>query len=502
MMRTLFYIPEMIGNFPILGWGLLFWLWIAWGVAVAWWQVRRQGWSRDLSGTLLLYAVVAILIGAVLPRLCVEIPGVYSAAGRPLRGLPVRGYGVMLLLGIIAALGLAIHRGKKRGLSTEWVSQMSLWSIVLGMIGARLFHVIEYWPVHYEPIFRTAGLGPGLLAVINIAQGGLVVYGSVIGGIVGLAIFARLQKVRLLAVLDLIVPCFLVGLAFGRIGCFLNGCCFGGVCELPWAVEFPAGSFAYISQVEQGQMAIYGIRFREDANHPQRLPVILEIVPHSAAAEAGVQAGRHILALNDVPLVGPGGESPTSRLAGQLLVLSGDPVILEGGRGCVCAWEPGIKVVSAWSGGQGGEHSAAARQAGASTAVAGPVVHLETSEGDRYVWQLNQSELPRRSLAVHPTQLYSSLNAILLCLFILAYEPFAKRDGELLAWFLTLYPITRFLLEVIRADEPGSYWGLTIGQVTSVALLALGLVTWLMRSWPRKSEPSGEAEALSGGKKP
>lgn len=472
MWRTLFYIPERINGVPLLGFGVLFWLWVILAVGLVGWQIRRHGRADDLWTTVILYGIVAALIALVLPRVCVEIPGIFDSQGRPLRGLPIRGYGTMLLLGVASAVSLAIYRAKRRGLSVEWVSNLALWCIIPGMIGARVFHVVEYWPVHYGPLWKTAGPMAGLLAVLNVAQGGLVVYGSVIGGLLGIAFYAWRQRMQILSVLDLLSPCFLVGLAFGRIGCFLNGCCFGGVCELPWAVRFPAGSFAYLSQIEHGQMSIYGIKFREDPAHPQRLPVVLDVAPRSPASESGIKPGEHIAVVNGIPLGATSGEAPASRLAVQLIALSGDPVIVEGGRGCVCSCGSDLRDISFLA------REGRLPYSGHLPTAIPVMIRVETSEGRRYNWQTTQG-LPARTLPVHPSQLYSAFNAAILCLFVLAYEPFRKREGELFAWFLILYPITRFLLEIIRADEPGSYGGLTIAQVVSLGLLVWGIATWV-----------------------
>lgn len=479
MWRTLFYIPERIGPVPLLGPGLLFWLWIVFAALSIAWMVRRQGWTAEVWNSLVVYVAVAAVIGFVLPRLYVVIPGVNDAGGQPLRGLPVRGYGTMLLMAVLSAVGLALLRARRRGFSADWVANLALWCIIPGMVGARLFHVIEYWPVHYGPIWAEQGAAAGLAAVLNVTQGGLVVYGSLLGGIAGIAFYAWRQNVRLLAVLDLLAPCFLLGLAFGRLGCFLNGCCFGGVCELPWAVRFPAGSFAYLNQLENGQLAIYGLRFREDPQHPQRLPVILEVAPGSAAARAGVKSGHHISAVNGVPLAAREGASPTAILVTELIQLTDDPVIREGGRGCVCT-----PTTPAQFNGRVRSSDSVARPESRNSVV----LHLETDEGGDFTWE-STGEVPQRSLHVHPAQLYSSLNALLLCLFLLAYEPFAGTEGELWAWLLTLYPVTRFVLEIIRADEPGSYGGLTIAQVFSVGLFFLGIATWVYILAKRRSLP-------------
>lgn len=196
MWRTLLYIPENIGNTPLLGFGVLFWLWIIFTAGLLWWQVRRHGWTNDIWSTMILYGIVAALIALVLPRVCVDVPGVFDSNGHPVRGLPIRGYGSMLLLGVVSAVGLAIHRAKRRGLTVEWVSNLALWCIIPGMIGARAFHVIEYWPVHYGPLWKSAGPIAGLMAIVNVAQGGLVVYGSFIGGVLGIAAYAWQQRMR------------------------------------------------------------------------------------------------------------------------------------------------------------------------------------------------------------------------------------------------------------------------------------------------------------------
>ena len=100
-----------------------------------------------------------------------------------------------------------------------------------------------------------------------------------------------------------------------------------------------------------------------------------------------------------------------------------------------------------------------------------------------------------RSLPVHPTQIYGGISALLLCLVLLAYDPFARRDGEVIALLLTLYPVNRFLLECIRTDEPAVFnTGLSTGQVVSLMALAVaaGLWVYVLR------RPKGRALACAG----
>jgi phosphatidylglycerol---prolipoprotein diacylglyceryl transferase len=86
---------------------------------------------------------------------------------------------------------------------------------------------------------------------------------------------------------------------------------------------------------------------------------------------------------------------------------------------------------------------------------------------------------PNRSLPVHPTQLYSTIDALVLCLLLLAYSPFRRRDGELFALMVSIYPVTRFLIESLRSDEaPVFGTGLSISQNVSLLMLVFAAALW------------------------
>ena len=111
-------------------------------------------------------------------------------------------------------------------------------------------------------------------------------YGSLIGGMIALFIFTHRHHLPVLATCDLLAPSMMLGLAIGRIGCLMNGCCFGGPCDLRWAVTFPPDSPPYESQVARGEM--YGFRISGD---PAKPAVVLGVEPDSAAAKAGLRKG-------------------------------------------------------------------------------------------------------------------------------------------------------------------------------------------------------------------
>jgi phosphatidylglycerol:prolipoprotein diacylglycerol transferase len=96
--------------------------------------------------------------------------------------------------------------------------------------------------------------------------------------------------------------------------------------------------------------------------------------------------------------------------------------------------------------------------------------------------------VPPRSRPVHPTQLYSAIDAGLLGWLLWSFYPFRRRDGELLALLLTIHPVTRFLLEIIRTDEPAVFGtGMSISQNISIVLLVCGIGLW----WYLSRQPRG-----------
>lgn len=403
MLQTLFHIPWEIGGYPVFGFGVALGLWVVFGLVLLARLVRRQGFNADTWSYLPLLALVAAAIIWLLPAIC------------DADGLPIRGYGVMLLLGIAAATGLLARRARRAGLDSEIAVSILFWLFVPGIIGARAFYVIEYWPD-----FQKATAEQTFWAVLNVAQGGLVVYGSVIGGLLGMVAFARWYRLPLLALADLITPAFALGLAFGRMGCMLNGCCFGGVCDLPWAVTFPWGSPAHVQQAQLGQAFLHGLKLAPELTAP---PTISEVEPGSAAERSGLRKGMRIGYVNGRPV-------RTAEDA-RLMLLS--------------LHEPGMPI--------------------------------SVVTGAPYRWVL--AGPAARSLPVHPAQIYSTINALLLCLLLLAFDPFHVRDGEVFALGLTIYPITRFLLEIIRTDESAVFGtGLSISQNISLVALAGAVILW------------------------
>ena len=132
-------------------------------------------------------------------------------------------------------------------------------------------------------------------------------------------------------------------------------------------------------------------------------------------------------------------------------------------------------------------------------------VTLDLADGRRVTWMFDQ--LPPRSRPVYPTQILSSINAALICLALWAYYPFRRRDGQVFAIMMTVYPISRLLLEMIRSDEAGLLpieHKLTISQALSILLLlAVATLWWYILSRPRKTAfPASGSRRTRTGKDP
>lgn len=156
-------------------------------------------------------------------------------------------YGAMVMLGFLAGVWMAERRAARIGITPEHCLDMGLTGILAGLAGARLFHVIENWE-RYTPFGERGWVA--IADVVKLWQGGLVFYGAFIAAILAAIVYCRRAKIPVVRFLDLAAPSLIAGQAFGRLGCFLNGCCYGKVCGLPWAVHFPYGSDAYRVQAE------------------------------------------------------------------------------------------------------------------------------------------------------------------------------------------------------------------------------------------------------------
>ena len=299
----------------------------------------------------------------------------------PFTALTVKSYGTMMVIGFLTAVFFIRKLSKNITPDPQYIINAALYSLIAGVVGGRLFYVI-----HYFENFKG-----DLLSVFAIWQGGLELLGGVLLAITVIILHLRYHKQPIRQYLDILAVALMMALAFGRIGCFLNGCCYGKPTNLPWAVRFPYDSYAYRSQVSAD---------------PER-----------------------------------------NRL------------------------EPQLKLPDEFFGycDKTGDY------------FSGLKPYDKLSE-----WQKNQvNKGPYRCLPVHPTQLYSSLNAVFLCgvlwFFWHRYEGKKKKPKKYFAkpgctfgLMFVVYGITRFLIEFIRDDNPYGFDGLTVSQNICIGMIILG----------------------------
>jgi len=287
-----------------------------------------------------------------------------------------------------------------------------------------------------------------------MTSGGLVIYGGMIGGVGAAFVYLLIKRAPVLAIADIMAPSLALGLALGRLGCFFNGCCFGGACEYPWAVTFPYASPPYVDQYQKDKLPTPATLFKHDSGGLQ--PIELRVNEN----------GRPI-----VYYVHPKAEFQGSTPR----------------RGEVVTDINGRKIESY-------------RQAAAILLSDPPPFRLKTAAGREVSW----SKLiePPRSLPIHPTQIYSTINGIFMALVFWFAYPYRRRDGSIFATLLIVYPITRFVLEIIRTDEGAiGQTGLTISQNVSIVMLLAGVALWIyILRRPAGSVLPPPAATGSGGK--
>lgn len=126
-------------------------------------------------------------------------------------------YGFMQFLAFLAGILLATKRAKKRGVDTNVIYDLAFWILVGGILGGRLWYVLEHFGYFRE----------NLLEILQVWHGGMVIYGGLFLGFLTGFIYIKKNKLSFLKIADIVSPSITLGLFIGRIGCFLNGCCYG-----------------------------------------------------------------------------------------------------------------------------------------------------------------------------------------------------------------------------------------------------------------------------------
>ena len=138
----------------------------------------------------------------------------------------------MMACAFLAGLWTATRRARLANVHGDVIADVTLSLMVGSIVGARFVYVTTYWKQEFAN-------GP-FSEVFMIQHGGLVYYGGLIGASIAGLGYLTWKKLPVWKIADILTPSIALGSVFGRIGCLLNGCCYGRACDLPWAIHFPA----------------------------------------------------------------------------------------------------------------------------------------------------------------------------------------------------------------------------------------------------------------------
>jgi len=135
---------------------------------------------------------------------------------------PIYSYSILTALGLVAGLVLILRAARRQGVDPAPLARLLLVSLVAALLGARLGDALAS-PAH----------------VFSLVDGGLMYYGGLLGGLAGFTVYCKIARLPWASTADLFVPGVALGHAFGRVGCYLAGCCFGAPTASPLGVRFP-----------------------------------------------------------------------------------------------------------------------------------------------------------------------------------------------------------------------------------------------------------------------
>lgn len=415
-------------------------------------------------------------------------------------GIPIYAYGAMLFCAFVACVWFAGHVARKRGLGVprEKFQDLAIVLFILGLVGARLVFMWQF-KVPIEKFFR-------------IWEGGIVLYGGIIGGTVAFILFHHFVLKRFNVTLwqmgDLAAPCVAIGIAFGRLGCLLNGCCWGNVaCSDCPELHFPlltAPSREMLVDRDALQTTAGFAKYTGPQTADDPRTIVGKLEPGSAAEKAGLKEGDRIIRLRYANEWLPNGQvlmvTTPGDLAGKIqnavkdyaavtdvdnappgertlkifvdkpehFRVSYDSVnaLAAGARRIVIRTDRFSDLLNNWPRGRNSVQFAVEREGG----------------------EVEPPSFTPRGVGLHPTQVYEIISMVLLLFLCLAYYPYRQHDGQVWVLFMAVYAIHRFMNEILRT-EPVEFGRLTLSQGISVGVLlgAVALEIYLRKILPRRT---------------
>lgn len=371
-------------------------------------------------------------------------------------GITITTYGFCLMVGFLSAVWFAMRRARLCGADPDAIVDLAFVSLLMGVTGARLMYVVHYW----KP--RFADQPNKLVAIIDIRQGGLEFLGGLIGAAIAIFLYLKWKKLSVRLYLDILAPGAMWGLAFGRLGCFFNGCCFGGPCPLPpepaspppaYAVQFPYGSLAHTRQWEE-RMITVPAELITTGVRPGLVPAAA-LTMSVEKRERLIGKYRDALEALETARESNASEAELSKLKRK------------------------ERLARRALAGEGLEHLL--------TSMGFP--SRESPKRRTSASELQQVAARLSTIPIYATQIFSSIHAMILSLFLTAVFAYRKRHGLVIGLLFLMYPVARILLEMIRTDNPHDVAGLTVSQSLSLTMMACAAIylVILYRFLPEKA---------------
>ncbi len=149
--------------------------------------------------------------------------------------MQIYSYGLMLFISFMVGIWIVERRARKFGVESKRITDLALWILLGVVVGSRLFYVAFHWGEFKDDLI-------GIIAFWRGGLAGLMFYGGFLGALLAGLLYARVQELPIIKLLDAAAPAIVLGEFFTRIGCFLNGCCFGKPTTCPLGMQFPAHS--------------------------------------------------------------------------------------------------------------------------------------------------------------------------------------------------------------------------------------------------------------------
>lgn len=344
-------------------------------------------------------------------------------------GIPIYGFGTMLFLVFVVTTWLAGFRAERYGMPgadaatrkslSERVRDVVLWTFIGGIVGARIFYMVQYRDTISQPVIE----------FFQFWNGGIVFYGSALGGFLA-ALLAKRYLLKAFPVnawqlADILAPSIAIGLAIGRIGCFLNGCCWGHpACPECVSVQFPLLTTPARSMLIDTQTSA-GFSMDPQSKDDRTVGAV---EPGSAAETAGLHAGDIIIGVDGKPI----GSYDALQTA-----FTGEQ------------WPRGKRDVTL-----------TVRRAGSEVAL--------------------PSFVPR-TIGLVPTQIYESISMTLIFAILIFLYPIRRYDGQVMVTLMLCYAVHRYFNELLRHDTPTYFLGLTVSQEISILIFSAGVLLGLWR---------------------